>query len=608
MAYTPPLGSAIVLELVDGYTPPAGGAIVLGLGINFTPPVVGAAAPGFAVPWGEYPRKDSGPSPGWADRRPVNVSIGMAWIKRLSKNGCSLRSPWQDKNSNDQSKRLPWEQLSLQLDGRTSSPWKNKPANDHRKTAAWQASRIVQVNKFNPSFSPPPKERFVVLAYKDFPARDRGAFSVPWGNPPPKDRWHRTLWGKKYYLEICFRKYRPPVGGAVILNFNNRISQVGDGDHIDFYFDKLTYDLRCSQREQSGWRDAYFYRKPDVLSAPWATVYTMLNTTSLTRLPERTPVDITSMTISTDWDSLYWTFSATVGSDAALALLEPTEDGPIIVEAAINGHLWKLQAESWTTGHTFGRKSRSISGRSLSAQLGAPMAEIRTYTETNQRTAAQLIAYELEDTGWSAVMNIDDWLVPANVHSYQDQTPMAVIKMIADTCRAMVQTSMAAETLAIKPRYRVKPWLLAAATPDIIIPASMAGKVDGGWDERPFFNSVFVAGEAGGISATVTREGSAGDLSAPMITSKLITAVEPATALGIAVLGGSGKWSKHRIELPVFTPPAVPGIILPGSIIEYNLGTSSWRGFVSAVSATSQRTKEGLKVRQTIDVERYHGN
>lgn len=185
---------------------------------------------------------------------------------------------------------------------------------------------------------------------------------------------------------------------------------------------------------------------------------------------------------------------------------------------------------------------------------------------------------------------------------------MAVIKGIADTCRAMVQTHMVNQSIAIKPRYKVKPWLLASATPDFIIPAAMASRVDGEWSERPEFNSVYVSGEAGGISATVSRNGSAGDLSAPMVTEKLITAIEPATALGIVILGESGKWSKYRIELPVFTPPDIPGIILPGSIIEYNLGLSAWRGFVSAVSATAARTKAGLKVRQTIDVERYHGN
>jgi len=338
----------------------------------------------------------------------------------------------------------------------------------------------------------------------------------------------------------------------------------------------------------------------------------MLNSAFFTRLPERTAIDANPITIGTDWDSLYWTVKAGIGRDAHLAMLESTPDGPIIVEAAINGHTWNCQIDSWSTNNAFGSKSRTISGRSLSAQLGAPMAEVRTRTETNARTALQIMNDELEYTGWTAVFDgLDDWLVPGNVLSYSDMTPMAVIKMIADAAGAMVQTDMAAQTIRIKKRHPSAPWLWPVTTPSVIIPDSMATKIDGEWDERPFYNAVFLSGEAGGISARVYREGSAGDLVAPQITDKLITATEAARARGVAVLGMSGKWSKQRIELPVFTPPAVPGVIKPGTLIEFTSVSpvSSWRGVVSAVSVTANFDREkGLKVRQTIDVERYRGN
>lgn len=607
MAYDPPLGSNIVLALSGSYVPPAGDAIILGGG---DPPefIPYLGTPGFAVPWGQLPAVDRSPRAGWKDKRPVCASIGMGWVKRFpveAWRGCG----WRDKSAADSSRKSGWSDLPVHSSVETASPWRSPRPSDREHSAGWDALRPVELTRRNASTSPPPMDRVSRLGHATGTVIDRAALVVPWGNPPPKDHLHRTVWGRKYYQEICWRHYQPPPGCSVNFNIDLPITLVDDEDRIRFRFDQYTYDRRCSWREPSGWRDPYFYRPPGKIpSGPWATVYTMLNTSSLTRLPERTPIEITSMTISTDWDSLYWTIKATVGRAQDLTLLEPTEDGPMLVEAAMNGHLWKLQVDKWATGHAFGQKSRSIDGRSLSAQLGAPLAEIRTYTETGARTAAQLVEFELLYTGWAATLEIDDWLVPGNVHSYQDQAPMQVIKAIADTCRAMVQTHMTAQTLAIKPRYKVKPWMLATATPDVIIPAAMTARIDGQWDERPRFNSVYVSGEAGGISATITREGTAGDLSAPMITSKLITAVEPARALGIAVLGGSGRWSTHRIELPVFAPPAVPGIILPGWIIEYDLGSTSWRGFVSAVSATSQRTKEGLKVRQTIDVERYHGD
>ena len=565
--------------------------------------------PDFDVPWGQKPPVDVGTGSGWKDRHAVVSSIGMGWIKRLAVNA-GVGSAWRDKGAADQSKRALWNDYRNRNDRSTFSRWRSKTPSDIYIDAGWSIQIAVDAFRSSASVSPPALDVFVTIAHDEKRRIDLLAFDVPWGNPPPKDILHRTVWGKKYYKELCWRKYEPAAGGSLNFNLHTPITLVDDGDHIRFRFDQFSYDRRCSWREPSGWRDPYFYRKPvPIPTGPWASVYVMLNTAYLTRLPERTPIDITGMTVGTDWDSLYWTLKANIGSDAALALLEPTEDGPILVEAAINGHLWNFQVDSWAKGEAFGRRSRSVDGRSISAQLGAPMAEIRTYTEAEARTAQQLMAYELEYTGWSVVLDgLDDWLVSGGIHCYQDQTPMQVIKIIADTCRAIVQTDKVAQTIRIKPRYKVAPWALASAVPDFIIPASMAARIDGGWDARPYFNAVYVAGEAGGISATVTREGTAGDLLAPMVTSKLITAVEPARALGLAVLGASGKWSKHRIELPVFAPPAVPGIIPPGSIIEYNLGASSWKGFVTAVSVSSPRTREGLKVRQTIDVERYHGN
>ncbi len=566
------------------------------------------AKPDFAVVWGEKAAVDAGTGAGWKNRKQLTTSIGMGWVKRLLVEN-KVSSPWVKKNAEDSSRRMPFADCPEKIERTTDSPWKAKAISDHLRALPWDQSKGTDVDRHSNSISPPANDLFKGLAYDSKRIVDLGAFEMPWGNPPPKDLLHRTVWGKEYYQEICWRAYAPADGGQVDFNIHVPITQVDDGENIRFYFDKFSYDRRCSWREPSGWRDAYFYIKPDLTPAgPWASVYIMMNTAYLTRLPERTPIDITGMTIATDWDSLYWSINAGIGSDASLALLEPTEEGPVLVEASINGHLWQFQVDRWSTGKSFGSNSRSINGRSISAQLGAPTAEIRTYTEANERTAQQLMAYELEDTGWSVTFELDDWLIPAGIHCYQDQTPMQVIKAIADTCRAIVQTDMLAKTLTIKPRYKVAPWLLDSATADLVIPASMATRLDGEWDERPFFNSVFVSGEAGGISAKISREGSAGDLEAPMITSKLITATEVARSLGVAVLGGSGKWSKHSIELPVFTAPTVPGIIQPGSIIEYKLGATSWKGFVSSVSVSAPRTREGLKVRQTIDVERYHGN
>lgn len=577
------------------------------LQLNRPPPT-----PDFVVPWGQLPAVDNRRGSGWRDRHAVNASIGMAWIKRLAVEA-QASAAWREKGALDHGRRALWGDCTDKQARSTRSPWRSKKAADQSREFGWSPLQVVQLSRGNRIFSPPAKDLAKALAFDRAIIIDVTDFVVPWGNPPPKDHWHRTAWGRKYYEEICWRRYRPPSGDGIAFNIHTPITLVDDGINIRFRFDQYSYDRRCSWREPSGWRDAYFYRPPVIIpTGSRSRVYIMLNTAFLTRLPERTAIDAKSITVATDWDSLYWTIKAGIGKDSHLALLESTPDGPMIVEAAINSHVWKFQVDRWNTSTAFGSKTRSIDGRSVSAQLGAPMAEVRTRTETSVRTALQLAADELEYTGWTVVLDgLDDWTVPANVFSYRDLTPMAAIKMIADAAGAMVQTDMAAQTIRIKPRFKVAPWDWATATPDVILPDSMATKVDGEWDERPAYNAVHLSGEAGGISARVYREGSAGDLVAPQVTDRLITATEVARARGIAILGASGKWSKHRIELPVFTPPATPGVLAPGTLIQFeeSLASASWRGVVTAVSVAASWDKDrGLKVRQTVDIERYRGN
>jgi len=565
------------------------------------------ATPDFSVPWGETPPVNAGASSGWKSGRLLTASIGMGWIKRLIIDPKSSTA-WLEKNANDNDKSTRWNDAANKLDRPTRSTWKSKSFSDHLREMAWDAGRSIDALRTSASFSPPAKDIYKTLAYDSKIITDLGAFGIVWGNPPPKDILHRTVWGKEYYQEICWRHYEPQPGNSVGLNIHLPITLVDDGDNIRFRFDQYTYDRRCSWREPSGWRDAYFYIKPGIIpTGLYSRAYIMMHTAMLTRLPDRQAIDVSSITISTDWDSAYWSVKSAIGRDDHLAMLESTPDGPILVEASINSHLWNFQVDSWGTGQTFGKKSRSISGRSVSAQLGSPMADPRTRTESESRTASQLMNYELENTGWTAVIDGDDWLVSGNVFSYSDKTPMQIVRMVADAAGAMVYTDKISKTITVKPRYKVSPWNWASTSADIIIPSSMVEKIDGEWDERPFFNAAFVSGEADGISAKVLRTGSAGDIVAPMITDKLMTTTGVARAKGISILAASGKWSKIRMDLPVFASPAVPGVIMPGTILQFVDGLITWKGVVTAVSVSAS-WGNGLKVRQTIDIERYHGN
>jgi hypothetical protein len=604
MSYEPANGDAILLAFSGSYSPPAGDEIHFS---NVIPePVLRTLSNGITIPWGEFDRVNRLLGTGWNQRRFITRSFSsshqtLAVIER------TVSTRWQQKDARDKGLRSGWESLSKRRERITRSKWFSTGTKDHVSRIPWGDSRKGSDRRIAIGYGhPPPMERRYAFLHGDQVINDivsRYPFKVrlPW-----KDIAHRTMWGPKFYAEICWRHYQPPAGGPLNFNIHLPITHICDKENIRFFFDQYTYDRRCVWREPSGWRDNYFYIPPGKVPAGRvARVYVMHHSAYLTRLPERTAIDVSSMTLSTDWDSVYWSLKANVGSDPHLAMLEPAPDGPIAVEAAMNGHIWKMQVDRTGSGRAFAGNSRTIEGRSISAQLGAPAAEIRTYTETMERSAAQLMTQELENTGWTLDIDIDDWLVPANTFSYQDQTPIGAIKTIADSVGGMVQSHMQDQVLLIQKKYAVPPWQWGTATPDLEIPYSMIDKLDTEWDERTFFNAAFVSG---GISAKVYREGSAADKTAPMVQDQLLTAVEAVRQRGIAILAASGKWSKHRMELPVFADPVVPGVILPGTLVRFVDGVLSWIGVVTAVSVTANRARSGLKIRQTIDVERYRGN
>ncbi|MBV5327673.1 MAG: hypothetical protein JZU65_08540 [Chlorobium sp.] len=611
MAYTPPDGGAIHFDLHGDYTPPDGGAIVFPLVPYVEPPVVleYAESPDFGVPWGQMPVMDDRTAAGWTERRQLSTRFGMGWSRQQAM-ARKLDAPWLDKKATETARAIPWADRETSLDETTQSPWVHPGPSDHKRALPHGDMLATESAYSLAHIAPPARDDSVAMGYGALAMLDLIALDFPWGNPPQKDRLHKTLWGKKYYREICWRAYEPPEGGNIRLNLDMPITLVDDGDHIHFIMDQLTYDRRCDQREPSGWRDAYFYRPPGLV--PTGLVkdfYMVMNTAYLTRLPERTAIDVRSMTMAIDLESYCWTFSATIGSETSLDLLRPTSVGPMLVEASVNGHIWVMQIDSWRQGRSFGGGDRSVSGRSVSAQLGSPAAELTSYTETQARTANQLAEAALVGTGFTLVWDCVDWLVPANCLSYQDQTPIQVVQAVAGAVGAVVQTHQETKTLTVQSRYNGSPWTWAVATPDLILPESLCVGVDGEWDARPVLNAAFVAGTVtGGISAKVIRQGTAGDLAAQMVTDALITHADAGRERGRCIMAAGGDWNSGKIELPLFATPDVPGVVLPGQILRIVPPVlASWQCQTTGLTVSVSWESGGLKVRQMVDYERYHG-
>jgi hypothetical protein len=148
----------------------------------------------------------------------------------------------------------------------------------------------------------------------------------------------------------------------------------------------------------------------------------------------------------------------------------------------------------------------------------------------------------------------------------------------------------------MRPRYPVKPWDWATATPDYIIPADVAQTESLEWIEKPAYNAVFVSGQKAGVLAQIKRLGSAGDIIAPMVTHPLITHADAARQRGTTLLSDTGRKAMMQISLPVL--PA-SGIIDTCKLIEFTDGANTRRGLVRANNIAVQWPT----VRQNLTIE-----
>lgn len=612
--YIPMHGDRLRFYFVQSYTPPAGDAIHFG-GEPVDPPdpeepKKQSFTPDTTIPWGRLPEQDSKARSGWAQLRPIHASISMP-VRSLPKKEKSLRISWKQLEKRDFFYASGWGEYSKR-ETQYSLSWHALAILDHQRSLPW--------GKFTPMdrqchyllwANPPGKDFYIFSPFCQLDLRDALSIEIPWNNPAARDRLHDTVWGNEYYQQICFRKYEAKKGDCIRMEIDVSLSQIGDRDHVDFFFDQWAYDLRCHRQEPSGWRDAYFYIKPQPGPvAPSKGYYHVLNTALLTRLPDRAAIDVGSITLSTDVDSFCWSFAADLRSQAALELLRNISQ-PLDVEVNINGYLWIIQVERWTEGSRFIGSSRGVSGRSLSANLATPYGPLITRTEDQARSAVQLAEEALANiSGWTLDWQVVDWLVPGGLWSAAEQTPMQIIQDIAQAAHGFVQSHATLKKIMVKPRYKNMPWNWAQAAPELTIPEAMILSTDGSRQPKAQYNAAFVSGTAtGGITAKVLRSGTAGDQAAPMFTHALISDTDVALAKGRGLIAASGDWEQRLINIPLFPSQQLPGLVLPGTILKVTRkGGGWWIGQVIGTSITASRGKSGVSVRQSLTVERYHGN
>lgn len=333
---------------------------------------------------------------------------------------------------------------------------------------------------------------------------------------------------------------------------------------------------------------------------PVRRVYFVINNVTLFRVSDGAPVPVFNLSLSLDASSWAWGFDAVLPAKAE-ALVAGSASGPVELVASVNGTPFRVLAESISRERIFGDASIRISGRGRNAVLAAPYAPVMTFSNTEGRTARQLMDDVLTvngiPLGWAIDWGLTDWNVPAGAFAQQGSW-IDALTAIAGAAGGYLIPHLSAQSIRVRHRYPVAPWEWSTVTPDFVLPVDAVARESLRWLEKPAYNRVFVSGQDVGVLGQVTRAGTAGDALAPMVVDPLITEAAAARQRGIAVLADTGHQLEVSLRLPVL---AETGIIEPGAFVEYQDGSVTRLGIVRAT-----QVEAGMpEVWQTLGVQAY---
>lgn len=489
---------------------------------------------------------------GWVYAQ-LGTSAGKTtWAEGPARQGQSTNG-WAEQPRLTRASSTTWADGQFKS-GAGTAFWQASPALQQGASAAWPAGQTLTLARLQPSADGPLLSSQFLVGWRDglLPANTRRA-------GPPVPPVPPTPWGTA--LRLC-----APLPGT-----------------------RLSIGARCPEFPWIIVPDKRFYR--------------VFNRLSIVRLPDRTPLPVTALTIRTDADSWCWSLSANLSGPDAWDLIAPTAPAflPRELEATINGHVFKFLIDTPNLAKQFGKTGMTITGRSRSAWLAAPFLAATSGVVANPRTAQQIGEEALENTGWTLDWALPEWLVPGGLLAYSG-TPIDRLIQITAPVDGCLLTDPAAQVIRAYPRYPSPSWDWDSQVPDVGIPESALISWQQQPDNRTVYNGVYVSGTTHGALAHCVVTGTAGDLQAPMVADPLLCDVAgvAATARAISILSQSGTGSSIAAAC-LLTPSggSGPGLLFPCQLV----ALAGIKGRVRSVEIAASWSDK-LTVRQTLAIER----
>ena len=326
------------------------------------------------------------------------------------------------------------------------------------------------------------------------------------------------------------------------------------------------------------------------------------------------PLDLLALTLTTDTDSYCWQGDITLSpaSFAKLKIDQRAAGDEAVITVRINGHRWDILAEDYRDTRKFIGHSYTVTGRSITAKLGADYAKGRHSKYDAARYARQIADEQLNllpyrIAAWEAV----DWLIPGDTYTVSGQTPIEVIADLARAAGGFVESHPYEAQLFVRPVWRQPAW--GKPTPALTIPANLILSVSGQRRISERCNAVRLtpaAEQIGGAKAKgglVYREGTDQQPEASTLTHAAYTDTDVMRAAGIHALSETGTHKIETVTLPWAEKYQLPLASL-GAVWAFAEGGQTWQGVIKGVSVAVELDGGAPVVTQTVTIDRYLGD
>jgi len=524
---------------------------------------------GHGARWGASTRTGAAVRAPWSWTSRRGAALSAAWAATADRLGASVATRWSASDPTATAVRAPW-QSTESLGVTRRAPWAGGQPASTVVRAPWAPGRVAQGGRVVAPWAGGAAVARRVAASGQDGLRSGVGVRAPW-------RTGRPISG---------------TGGPIVLP----PPPPAPGCRTDDPATDLSLRFASAVGGRLPLSLLFSCGRAALIVIPVRSVYMVTNVSTLVRVADGATIPCDGMSLSLDVDSWAWGFSATVPGDARALIAPVTPGAPIELQATVNGTAVRVLAESMRSNRTFGRHTVTVTGRGITALLDAPYALAQTFDNAGGAlTAAQLIDQSLPP-GWVSDWGLEDWLVPAGAWSFQG-TPLQAALQVVQAGGGYLRPSRTLQQWDVLPRYPAGPWNWSTLTPDVSLPSAIVEVEEISEAEKARYNRVYVAGTGPGARLVrVTRDGTAGDVLAPMISSPLITARAAGRQRGLVVLADTGRVATVTLRLPVM-PPA--GVLQVGQLIDYVDGGVSRRGLVRGVSVSVS----GAAVWQSVTVE-----